>query len=220
MKESDISHHDDSAEHEDSCEKTESKETQYPNGAPQGFQPGYISPEMANYFNPGFYQGQSVYGTHIPAGMSAQALNPGYYYQPMPGFNPYQNYQLYPQGYVHPNVNPADMNALNHPEGINEKNNPHASVSNDQHADDHGQERIPKHDEHKYGQFMEIVNDVANGNPPDVSKIMEIMRGTDTQFIKGAVVGAVSAFLLTNETVKAGAVNLMAKITNAFGKSE
>ncbi|MEA1969268.1 MAG: hypothetical protein U9N77_13765, partial [Thermodesulfobacteriota bacterium] len=81
------------------------------------------------------------------------------------------------------------------------------------------QKKKPKFDEHKYGQLMDIANDIADGKAPDMSQVMEVMEGLDTQFWKGSMVGALTVFAMTNEAVKHSVVSAMAKIMNTFGKS-
>lgn len=66
----------------------------------------------------------------------------------------------------------------------------------------------PKHDAHRYGQWVDVVNGIASGRP-DVDKIMGLMEGYDGQFWKGLLMGAAATLLFTNDTVKgalAGAV--------------
>ena len=87
-----------------------------------------------------------------------------------------------------------------------------------QDADEHQQKQEPKFDQHMYGKFMGILNDMADGKAPEMSDVMEVMGGVDAQFWKGSVMGAVAAFAMTNETVKHFAVSGMAKMMNMFGK--
>lgn len=156
-----------------------------------------------------------------PQNMAQQQPAQPVYYQPQQAaYNTYQQApQYFPQGYIQPVINPymaAPSQAQ--PQQTDHSDHDHET---DAHTDDHpGQEKIPKFDEHKYGQFMDILNDLASGNPPEMSKVMEFMNGTDTQFLKGAAVGAAGVFLMTNETVKSAAVNMVAKIMNAFGKAQ
>jgi hypothetical protein len=75
-----------------------------------------------------------------------------------------------------------------------------------------------KHDEHRYGQLFGIIQDFANGQP-DVSRVMNWVEGCDTQFWKGALVGAVAAVLIVNPTVKKTIVDTMSGFWGIFQKS-
>jgi hypothetical protein len=59
----------------------------------------------------------------------------------------------------------------------------------------------PKHDAHKYGQFIGLVNDLANGKA-DPYQVMSYLDNLDTQFWKGALVGLAVTLLLTNNPIK------------------
>ncbi len=63
-------------------------------------------------------------------------------------------------------------------------------------------EEEPKHDEHKYGQMMGLVEDLVNGKNPDPSHVMSVLEGLDSRFWKGALVGVGATLLLTNDNVK------------------
>lgn len=80
-------------------------------------------------------------------------------------------------------------------------------------------QRHPKYDEHKYGQFMGIVNDLVNGNP-DMSKMMGFLESCDTQFWKGALIGVTATLLLTNETVKKTIIDSLSGIWGIFQKEK
>jgi len=75
----------------------------------------------------------------------------------------------------------------------------------------------PKSDQHKYGQFMGIINDLANGNP-DVPKMMNFLESLDTQFWKGTLVGVTATLLLTNETVKNAIAGALSGVWGIFQK--
>ncbi len=60
----------------------------------------------------------------------------------------------------------------------------------------------PKHDAHKYGQVLGLVEELVNGNSPDPSRIMSVLEGVDSRFWKGALVGVGAALLLTNDSVR------------------
>jgi hypothetical protein len=59
----------------------------------------------------------------------------------------------------------------------------------------------PKHLEYRYGQMIELCNDIMQGKA-DPSKIAAFLTSTGAHFWKGAVVGAAVTFLLTNSAVK------------------
>ena len=61
-----------------------------------------------------------------------------------------------------------------------------------------------KHEKHKYGQMTDMVGRFLNGdaNAGDMVDGLLNLNFRDNQFWKGAVVGAVTTFLLTSETVK------------------
>jgi hypothetical protein len=71
-----------------------------------------------------------------------------------------------------------------------------------------------------YGRIADVVNDIANGGQPDVNKIVSLFSGFDTQFWKGALIGALVTVLLTNDTVKGAVSGTMAGIFNAFKKED
>lgn len=75
-----------------------------------------------------------------------------------------------------------------------------------------------KHDAHQYGQFMGIVNDIANGNA-DASRMMAFLDGLDNQFWKGALIGVAATLLLTNDALKNGIAGSLAGVFGAFDKS-
>lgn len=180
-------------------------------GNPQYYvnqQPIYGQPQqvyMQSMTNPDLAQ-QSYYQPQY-----SQQVNP-YNVQPAP--------QYFPQGYIQPLINPYMSMGAPQEQNLSETQSDStysesmASEASDTYTNE------PKYDANKYGQVMEIINDMANGTPPEMSKIMDVLYGTDTQFIKGAVVGAASTFLMTNEAVKGAAVSMVAKLMNAFGKTE
>lgn len=59
----------------------------------------------------------------------------------------------------------------------------------------------PKFDQNKIGQMYGVVNDFMNGEA-DPAKIAPLLQNTGEDFWKGAVVGAVGAFILGNESVR------------------
>jgi len=59
----------------------------------------------------------------------------------------------------------------------------------------------PKHDQHQYGQIAGLINEFANGNP-NLSRVAAYMDGLGNQFWKGALIGAATTLLFTNDQVK------------------
>jgi hypothetical protein len=81
---------------------------------------------------------------------------------------------------------------------------------------DHGPGH-PKHNAHQYGQFMGLVNDLANGKA-DPSQVMSFLGGLDGQFLKGALVGIGTTLLLTSDSVRKGMAGTLSGVFDAFGK--
>jgi hypothetical protein len=92
--------------------------------------------------------------------------------------------------------------------------NPHGSPHDTAHEPEH-----LKHDQHQYGQFMQLVNDISNGNA-DPSRVMNFLGSLDTQFWKGALVGVAAVLLLTNDTVKNGIASGLSGVMGVFGKEK
>ena len=67
-----------------------------------------------------------------------------------------------------------------------------------------------------YGRIADVVNDIANGEQPDVNKLASLFSGFDAQFWKGALIGAVLTALLTNETVKTAVAGTIGGIVGSF----
>jgi hypothetical protein len=86
------------------------------------------------------------------------------------------------------------------------------------HSQDHGPEHL-KHDAHQYGQLMQLVNDIANGNA-DASRVMSFLENLDTRFWKGALVGMAAVLILSNDTVKNGIANGLSGVMGIFGKEK
>jgi|GEM_PF-1586150 len=72
----------------------------------------------------------------------------------------------------------------------------------------------PKHLEYRYGQMMELCNDIMQGKA-DPSKIAAFLTSTGAHFWKGAVVGAAVTFLLTNSAVKSALGDTFSTIFSA-----
>jgi tetrahydromethanopterin S-methyltransferase subunit F len=73
----------------------------------------------------------------------------------------------------------------------------------------------PGNAEH-YDRIADVVKDIANGEQPDVSKLAALYSGFDSQFWKGALIGAVLAVLLTSNTVKTALAGTMGAIFGAL----
>ncbi len=82
---------------------------------------------------------------------------------------------------------------------------------------DHGQEL--KHDGNMFqnGQFLEVLDGIMKGSP-DMEKISGLIKSTDTQFWKGAAVGAGAAFILGNPTVQKAIGNFFSSFINKENK--
>jgi hypothetical protein len=74
----------------------------------------------------------------------------------------------------------------------------------------------PGFDSDHYGRIAEVVGDIANGQQPDVNKLVSIFNSFDTQFWKGALIGAVITVLLTSETVRTALAGTLGGILGAF----
>ncbi len=75
----------------------------------------------------------------------------------------------------------------------------------------------PKHDANRYGQFANLVQDIANGDA-DASSVLSFLENMDPRFWKGALVGATAALLMSNETVKNSLVGLLSGLFGGAGK--
>ena len=178
-----------------------------PQGMPQQSVPPQGMPQQGVPPQQGMSQ-QSV----PPQGMPQQGVPP----QGMPGYQgipaaPYgwsASFQPGQQftGHFTPPFTPQQPGTY----GSAPSQSPHFSDHNT--GSDHSH---PKFDEHKYGQFMGIMSDLANGNP-DVSKMMNFLEGLDTQFWKGALIGVTATLLLTNETVKSAIVGALSGAWGIF----
>lgn len=194
----------------------------YPAGAPQG--PAYPGPNPGVYgTGPAHAPGQMPggpypYGASGPQGMppgmtGPQGISPGM-------AAPYGMPGMPPAGHPFPHPGPQFAGPGAAPMGYQQ---PHAySQAPGQaphvcdHDSDHGPGH-PKHDAHQYGQFMGLVNDLANGNA-DASRVMAFLGSLENQFWKGALVGVSTTLLLTNDTVKNAIVGTLSNILGAFEK--
>ncbi|PID39999.1 MAG: hypothetical protein CR984_05460 [Proteobacteria bacterium] len=116
-----------------------------------------------------------------------------------------------PQGMVYAGVNPA----TGQPVFVAQQAMP--GVQQPPTADE---ATAPGPDANLYGRLAEVVQDIANGEQPDVSKLAALYSSFDGQFWKGALIGAVLTVLLTNETVKNAAAGTLSGIMDAFKKDD
>ncbi|MFK5953431.1 MAG: hypothetical protein QM498_10270, partial [Desulfobacterium sp.] len=73
-----------------------------------------------------------------------------------------------------------------------------------------------KHDLNRYGQLLDAVTGIMNGEP-DIPKIAGILDSYDPTFWKGAIIGVLSSLILTNDTVKGAITGTLSK---TLGKDE
>ena len=173
---------------------------------------GYIlgRPQEAN--NPqtaGNIQGSS----QVPLSGGFQGTVSGGYQQVSPQMQPQQP-QMQPQGIynqVPPNPQPQNIYQQNPAQPVFQQN-----PYNSQYVSPYpyGQAPPPPGEqagegEKKHGQIVDVVNGIINGDPPDIPKLISVFENVDTQFWKGAVIGAVLVLVATNDTVKK-------TISNAF----
>ena len=172
-----------------------------PQMPPQGgYQP--VTPQMPpqggyQAVHPQMQQPQGGFQTaqpQMPPQGGYQPVNPQ-----MPPQNGYQTVhpQMQPQG----QFTPGYADASQHPA----------------HTSGPPQSHHPKFEEHKYGQFFDVVNGFVNGEP-DIPKMMGLLESCDTQFWKGALVGIAGSLILTNETVQKAITGSLAGIMGAFQK--
>jgi hypothetical protein len=148
------------------------------------------------------YGSQPVYGHYYgPSGMAPA--------QPMPHYGP--NNPHY--GYSGMPCSDFPGQAAGGPRPYGEMPGGHTPGCS--HAD-HGPGH-PKYDAHQYGQFMGLVNDLANGKT-DPSRVMSFLGGLDGQFLKGALVGIAATLLLTSDSVRKGMAGTLSGVFDAFGK--
>ncbi|PID57615.1 hypothetical protein CSB45_07255 [candidate division KSB3 bacterium] len=148
-------------------------------------------------------QGPASPFNHATAPPYAPTTMPGtaFHAQPFMQYGPPQSPGQYgPQAQAYPSMPPADHSGCGH--GAHE------------HHDRHDQNQY----QYQYGQLMDIVGDMMAGEP-DASKIMRFFQGCDMQFLKGALIGAIGMFLLTNDTVKTTIANMISGIWGTFQKA-
>ncbi len=207
--------------------------------------PGYGQGEMSYGFGPmpgngqgpmpGYSQSEMIYGQgpmpgYGPGEASCYAQGPmpgcgpgetsGYGQGPMPGYGPEQapgygqGEMPYGQDQKH-GCGQGDIPEYGQPPG----GNPHMHGQKPQgcmHGFGQGPGH-PKHDANKHGQFMGLVNDIANGDA-DASTVINFLASLDPLFWKGALMGAVAALLLTNDSVKSSIGGAMSGVMGAFDK--
>ncbi len=72
--------------------------------------------------------------------------------------------------------------------------------------------------ENRYGELYGLINEAANGNA-DVSSFLRFFQSTNSDFWKGALVGAGITLLLTNNTVKSTLAQGFAGVWSMMGQS-
>lgn len=177
------------------------------------------------FFHPhGDYAGSPPYGSAC-AGPDQGVFNSGTSYQPYqtPG-GPY-TYASGPQGnpptgHPYPQYGPQSAGPHAPHMGYQQGQPYYQAPGQRPHICDHGPAYSQGHhkpETHQCGEFMGLVNDLANGNA-DPSRVMSFLGSLDTQFWKGAIVGVSATLLLTNETVKNAIVNTLSGILGAISK--
>ena len=174
-------------------------------------QPGFQQqPRGMAYGGADPYYGQAQPGfQQQPQGMAYGGADP-YYGQAQPGF------QQQPQGMAYGGADPyygqAQPGFQPPPQGMayggGDPNYGQAQPDAEGFSAEH------------YGRIADVVKDIANGEQPDVNKLAALYSGFDTQFLKGALVGAVIAVLATNETVRTAVAGTIGGIFGAFKKTD
>jgi hypothetical protein len=140
-----------------------------------------------------------------PQGMPYAGVNPAYGPQAATGvYTGQSGIQPPPRGMPYGGVDPAAGQAM-----------PGA-----QQAPPTDETAAPGMDANQYGRIAEVVQDIANGEQPDVSKLAALYSSFDAQFWKGALIGAVLTVLLTNDTVKNAVAGTLGGIMGAFKKDD
>ncbi len=174
------------------------------NEVPHYTSEGYIlgRPQEAN--NPqtaGNIQGSSQ--APLPGGSQGAVFSN--YQQVPPQTQPQMQPQMQPQyayTQVPPNAQPQNFYQQNPAQPVFQQN-----PYNTQYAPPYEQQSAPPKDqpsegEKRHGQIIDVVNGIINGESPDIPKLINLFENIDTQFWKGAVIGAVLVFVATNDTVK------------------
>ena len=169
---------------------------------PQGMVYGGMHPPYGSV-PPGFMPvGQP--GMQMPyPGMAYSGMGPVYGPVP-PGYGPMDQpgMQAHPQGMAHQATDPAYG-----PEQTEYQQVPPGSAAQHSQAE-------------QYGRIADVVQDISNGEQPDVSKIVQLFSSFDSAFWKGALMGALIALLVTNETVKEAIAGTLGNIMGAFKQDD
>lgn len=166
-------------------------------GVPGQIPPQYESTSQAQP-NQSFSQSAQQYQGQSPQNdVNSQR---GSAYQPQPGgqyqFQPQASQQAQ-QGYTQPGYSQYTQQQMSG-QPYNQQPSFGAQPGT---PNDHGQEF--KHDANmfQHGQLLDVLGGIINGNP-DIQKISGLLSSTDTQFWKGAAVGAGAALILGNAAVQ------------------
>ncbi len=182
-------------------------------GAPQPpqYAPQYGAPQPPQYA----YQGPQA------APQSGAAQGPQYAYQgpqAAPQYGAPQGPQYAPQYGPAPGPEMGAGAPHDHEEGEGKKGHCHCRGGHGDHEEQAASQaqpgffgfpgfgagspsEDPKHLEYRYGQMIELCNDLMQGKA-DPSKIAAFLTSTGTHFWKGALVGAAVTFVMTNSAVK------------------
>jgi hypothetical protein len=183
-------------------------------GAPAG---GYQqTPQQPPGMQPPPSQGLVYAGLHPATGQPLFMAQPA-----MPGPPP-------PQGLAYAGVNPATgqpifatPHAMPGPAAMGQPGVDPATAQampGARQAPPAGDAAAPGMDASHYGRIAEVVQDIANGEQPDVSKLAALYSSFDAQFWKGALIGAVLTVVLTNDAVKNAVAGTLGGIMGAFKK--
>ncbi|MFZ5812517.1 MAG: hypothetical protein ACOY4F_10780, partial [Thermodesulfobacteriota bacterium] len=182
-------------------------------GAPQGQQYAYQGPQAAPRY--GTVQGPQFAPQYAaPQGPQAAPQGPQF----APQFGSPQGPQYAPQYGPAPGPEAAPGAPHDHEEGGGKKGHCHCRGGHGDHEEQAASQaqpgffgfpgfgagspsEDPKHLEYRYGQMIELCNDLMQGKA-DPSKIAAFLTSTGTHFWKGAIVGAAVTFVLTNSAVK------------------
>ena len=169
--------------------------------------PSYQQPPSGSY--PGNFPGQAPSGPSGPAYQASGGYAPHgvytaphgqYFTPPHPGMS---GPGTHPGGYHQPQMQPQAPGPYPHYCG-------HPPASGPGH---------PKHEAHQYGQFMQLVTDVANGSA-DPARVMDFLGALDARFWKGALVGVGATLLLTNDTAKNAIVGALSGLMGKPGQDK
>jgi hypothetical protein len=77
----------------------------------------------------------------------------------------------------------------------------------------------PQHLQNRYGQMLAMCSDLMQGKA-DPAKIASFLTAGGTHFWKGAIVGALATFVLTNSSVKSALGDSFSAIFGGAAKSD